>query len=153
MSVAPKVESLLFSFACTGIKAEVLYFYTINKDIRKDVIGLSFPISVESPQNVNMNDEHSSKTNQVLNSDLGVRALEDSLRGALFQLQLQLHPSRPAVDYEEYSSWRINVLLTTGTPGQNKKKVELTPSQPSSQNEITQSLTVGTLENKLFLIK
>ncbi len=59
-----------------------------------NVIGVSFPISTRSPQNVNVNDGHSSKTNKLSNSDLGARDLEESLRGALFQPQLQLHSPR-----------------------------------------------------------
>lgn len=68
------VQSLSFDCVRAEVRAKVLYFYTVNKDMRKEVIGISFTISMESFQNVTMNNEHSSKTNQVLNSDLGGRA-------------------------------------------------------------------------------
>lgn len=62
--------------------------------MRKNIIGISFPISTDSLQNVNMNDEHSSNTNKLSNSDLGAAAPEESLKGVLFQLRLRPHSPR-----------------------------------------------------------
>lgn len=79
--------------------------------------GISFCISAKNPESVNVSHRQSSKTNKLSSVNLGARALEESLRGTLFQLQLQLlrHPPPPhtpgaAVKYEEDSSWRIAVL-------------------------------------------
>lgn len=84
----------LFGFVFTEAKAKVLHFSWINKDMKREVIEISFPISAEPSEceykwwafiHIKQSVEQWFRTE-------GSRGLP---KGTLFQLQLQLHAPTP----------------------------------------------------------
>lgn len=74
---------------------------------------------------MNMNDEHSSKTNKLSNRDLGAEAVEESLRGALFQLQLQLQFPPGLQSSMKKIAAGVSTSRTPGTSGQKPRNDKL----------------------------
>lgn len=94
--------------------------------MRGEVTGIECPPSAASLQNVNMNDERSSKTNKLSNRDLGAGALEESLRGALFQLQFQPRSPRGLQSSMKQIAAGVAASRTPGTSGRRPQKHALT---------------------------